>query len=113
MTVAACSRTIRFFTGVHWKATPAGSGVRQPWPSSIPQGWTTITAVRSARRWLGTSMIPRALYENRQALTSRSAPGSFTRAGASNRAHSRIGSTNRGWSARIGPGSAIGLRRFS
>ena len=47
----------------------------QPWPSSIPQGWTTMTAVRSARRWLGISMIPRALYENRQARTSRSAPG--------------------------------------
>ena len=61
MTVAAWSRTIRFLAGVHWNATPAGSGVRQPWPSSMPQGWTTITAVRSARSRFGTSMMPRAL----------------------------------------------------
>ena len=72
-----------------------------------------MTAVRSARSRFGTSMMPRALYENRQARTSRSAPGSSTRAGASNRATSRTGSTNSGWSARSGPGSAIGLSRFS
>ena len=61
MTVAAWSSTILFLAGVHWNATPAGSGVRQPWPSSMPQGWTTMTAVRSARSRFGTSMMPRAL----------------------------------------------------
>jgi len=50
-----------FFSGVHWNATPAGWGVRQPWPSSIPQGWTTINAVRSLRNRFGISMIDRAL----------------------------------------------------
>ena len=58
-------------------ATPAGSGVLQPWPSSMPHGCTMITAVLSARSRLGISMIPRALYENRQARTDRSAPSSF------------------------------------
>ena len=56
--------------GVQKSQTPFGSGVFQPWPSSIPQGWTMIRAVSAARRRLGISMMPRALYENRQARTS-------------------------------------------
>ena len=102
-----------FFAGVQKSQTPFGSGVFQPWPSSMPQGWTMITAVSAARRRLGISMMPRALYENRQARTCRSAPSSSTSSGASNRATSRTGSTNSGWSASSGFGSTRGVSRFS
>ena len=50
-----------FFSFVQKSDTPAGSGVRHPWPSSIPQGCTMITAVSAARRWFGISMMPREL----------------------------------------------------
>jgi len=85
-----------FFAGVQKPQTPAGSGVFQPWPSSMPQGWTTMPAVSAARKRFGISMMPRALYEKRQARTCRSASLSFTSNGASNRATSSIGATKSG-----------------
>jgi hypothetical protein len=41
------------------------------------------TAVADALSRFGISMMPRALYEKRQALTARSAPSSSTSKGAS------------------------------
>ena len=58
-------------------------------------------------------MMPRALYENRQARTSRSAPASSTSRGASKRRDSMTGSTNSGKSASSGFGSLIGVSVFS
>ena len=61
MTSRVCRAARWFFVGVQKSQTPFGSGVFQPWPSSMPQGWTMITAVSAARSRLGISMIPRAL----------------------------------------------------
>ena len=83
MTWRVCRADSSFFSGVQKSHTPAGSGVFQPWPSSMPQGWTMMTAVSAARRRLGISMMPRALYEKRQARTCRSASSSSTSTGAS------------------------------
>src|SRR5262249_34919456 len=69
--------------GVQKSQTPHGSGVFQPWPSPTPHGGPTMTAGAAARSRFGISMIPRALYENRQARTCRSAPSSSTSTGAS------------------------------
>ena len=56
-----CRAASLFFAGVQKSHTPAGSGVRQPWPSSMPQGCTMMTAVLAAFSRLGISMMPRAL----------------------------------------------------
>ena len=61
MTSRVCLPARWFFSGVQKSATPAGSGGFQPWPSSMPQGWTMMTAVSEARSRWGISMIPRAL----------------------------------------------------
>ncbi len=85
-----------FFSGVQKSAAPAGSGVRQPCPSSMPHGCTMMTAVSAARSRFGSSMMPRALYDHRQARTLKSAPASSTSSGASYRVSSTMGATYSG-----------------
>ena len=67
-------RDITIRTGVKVKSvTPAGSGVRQPCPSSIPQGWTTITAVRWERSVAAGSSASRSAWA--RSATSRQVSG--------------------------------------
>ncbi len=61
MTVRVCLAARWFLLGVQKSHTPAGSGVFQPCPSSIPQGWTMMRAVFSADRRFGISIMPLAL----------------------------------------------------
>ena len=113
MTSFVCRYARWFFSGVQKSTTPLGSGVFQPHSSSTAHGWTMMTAVSFARRRLGISMMPRALYDQRQARTSRSAPGSSTSRAASKRRDSTTGWTNCGKSARSGFGSLIGVSVLS
>ena len=96
MTVAAWSRTIWFLAGVHWNATPGGLGrapalavvdaPRMDHDHGRPVGPQPVRHLDDAPGVVGEPPGPDLQV----------GAGSSTRIGASNRATSRTGSTNRG-----------------